>query len=140
MTKWTLLSCVAVLTLGLVATDAAACWDNSDQIILKLRKLNLNTGQLKDVFAYQAEHKAVVARAHKEGLGCRYHENHDAVFEKSAIGVLTDEQFKKHTGRVRTKVESLEHENYTLRKKVERLEKLLAEMQKQLDELTKKSK
>ncbi len=140
MTKWTLFSCALALTVGLVATDATACWDNSDQMILKLKKLRLNTEQLKDVFAYRAEHKAVVARAHKESLGCRYHENHDAVFEKAAIGVLTDEQFKKHTGRVRTRVESLEHENYTLRKKIERLEKLLAEMQKQLDELKKNNK
>lgn len=137
MTKWTLIFCALALTLGLVATDATACWDNTDQIISKLKKLDLSTEQLKDVFAYNKTHKAVVARAHKESLGCRYHENHDAVFEKQAIGVLTDEQFKQHTGRVRTKVESLGHENYTLRKKIERLEKVLEEMQKQLDEMKK---
>ena len=133
MTRWTLLVSALALAVGVMAPDANACWDNSDRVIVSLKKVSLTTEQLKDVFKYQKEHKAVVARAHKEGLGCRYHENHDAVFERKAVGVLTREQFEKHVGRKRTKVEGLEHENYTLRKEIEKLRKLIAALEKKLD-------
>ena len=140
MRKSVVVACAAVLVLGFVAHDAAACWDNSDGVIMSLKKLKLTTDQLKDIFKYQEEHREVIVRAHKEGLGCRYHENHDAVFEKTAIGVLTNAQFKKHTGRTRSKVESLEHTNWELRKKIERLEKKLKELQAQLEKISAKKK
>ena len=114
------------LALGLMAPKAAACWDNTDEFVLKLKKVKLTTEQLKEVFAFQKQHKAIVVRAHKEGLGCRYHENHEAVFQKQAVGVLTDEQFKKAVGRKRTKVESLTFENKQLKKKLAAMEKRLA--------------
>ena len=127
--KRTVIFAACLLALGLLAPRAAACWDNTDEMVVKLKKLDLTTQQLKDVFAYQKEHKEVVDRAHREGLGCRYHENHDAVFEKKAIGVLNDGQFKKYTGRERTEVESLEHENYLLKKRIEELEKRIRELE-----------
>ena len=121
-----ILGVVAVaLVVGLAAPAAFACWDNSDAMVVKLQKLKLTTEQLKDIVVLQKQHKAVVVRAHKEGLGCRYHENHDAVFEKQAVGVLSDAQFKTHTGRKRDKVESLTYENRMLKKKLEKLEKEL---------------
>jgi hypothetical protein len=121
-----------LLVLGSLATEARACWDNTDQVIAKLKRLELSTDQLKDVFAFQKEHREVVERAHLEGLGCRYHENHHVVFEKKAIGVLDDGQFKRHTGRDRTEVESLEHENYLLKKRIAELEKRLKELEARL--------
>ena len=118
------LGLVAVaLVIGLVAPTALACWDNTDAVVVKLKKMKLTTEQLKDIFVYVEQHREVVKRAHSEGLGCRYHENHDAVFEKQAVGVLTDSQFRQYTGRTRTKIETLTHENRLLKKKVARLEK-----------------
>jgi hypothetical protein len=96
----------------------------------KLKKVELTTVQLKEIFKLRNDHKAVVVRAHKEGLGCRYHENHEAVFEKQAVGVLNDEQFKKVEGRKRTKVESLTYENVQLKKKLAKLERELAQLKK----------
>ena len=126
MAKRILVLSVVGLALGLLAPNASACWDNTDEFMLKLKKVKLTTQQLKEVFALQKQHKAIVVRAHKEGLGCRYHENHEAVFQKQAVGVLTDAQFKKATGRKRTKVESLTYENVQLKKKLAAMEKRLA--------------
>jgi len=123
---------LCALLVALAAPAALACWDNSDRFIVSLKKLDLSTDQLKDIFAYQKEHRGVVARAHSEGLGCRYHENHDAVFEKQAVGVLTNAQFKTHTGRQRTQVESLTYENRLLKKEIVRLEALIKALQAQL--------
>ena len=122
MVKRTLGLVAVALIVGLIAPNAFACWDNSDALVVKLKKLKLSTEQLKDVFAYQKTHREVVVRAHREGLGCRYHENHDAVFEKQAVGVLTDSQFRQHTGRARSKIETMTYENRLLKKKVARLE------------------
>jgi hypothetical protein len=123
----------AVLIVALLAPQAFACWDNTDRVILQLKKLDLSTEQLKEIFALQKEHRAVITRAHEEDLGCRYHEDHEAVFQKKAIGVLTDTQFKKQTGRERNEVEALTYENYKLRKEIARLkaelEKLCAELE-----------
>lgn len=127
------------LVVGWMAPQAVACWDNTDLFVVKLKKLNLSTEQLKDVFVYQKQHRAVVVRAHRERLGCKYHEDHEAVFQKQAIGVLTDAQFKKHTGRVRTKVESLEYENRLLKKKIEKMEKRIQALEKQLEEAKKRA-
>lgn len=132
MAKW--IGCVCALALLLVAVpDASACWDNTDQVVIKLKKLDLNTEQLKEIFVFHKQHREVVKRAHKEGLGCKYHENHDAVFEKQAVGVLDNAQFKKHTGRDRTKVESLEYDNRQLKKKIAKLEKRLKELEAKLE-------
>ena len=62
MAKKIVLLSAFVLALGVVASNAVACWDNSDRIILQLKKLNLSTEQIKDVFLYQKEHKDVVVR------------------------------------------------------------------------------
>ena len=140
MVKRVLFLAILSLSVAFLASEASACWDNSDGLILKLKKLDLNTEQLKDVFAFQNEHRAVVKRAHRERLGCRYHENHDAVFQKKAIGVLTNGQFKKYTGRVRTKVETLEHENWRLKKEIAKLRALIEKLQKQLEATAAKTK
>ena len=123
-----------LLVFVLVAAPAAlACYDNTDLFVKKLKKVDLTTAQLKEIFELQQQHRAVVQRAHKEGLGCKYHENHEKmVFEKQAVGVLTDEQFKKVQGRARTKVESLTYENKQLKKKIAKMEKELAELKKLL--------
>ena len=132
MVKRTLGLVTVALVVGLIAPNAFACWDNSDAIVVKLKKLKLSTEQLKDVFAYQKAHRDVVVRAHKEGLGCRYHENHDAVFEKQAVGVLTDSQFRHYTGRARSKIETLTFENRVLKKKVAKLEKRIKALESAL--------
>ena len=106
-----------------------------DRIILQLKKLDLNTEQLTNVFLYQKEHKDVVVRAHKEGLGCRYHENHDAVFEKKAVGVLTGTQFKKHTGRERTKIESLQYDTRLQTKEIAKLKEMIKKLEAELAKL-----
>ena len=103
MAKRILVLSVVGLALGLMAPKALACWDNTDEFVIKLKKVKLSTKQLKEIFAIQKQHKAVVVRAHKEGLGCRYHENHEAVFQKQAVGVLTDAQFKTAVGRKRAR-------------------------------------
>lgn len=121
------------LFVGIVAPAAVACWDNTDLFVTKLKKVNLTTEQMKELFDLQKQHRVVVKRAHKEGLGCKYHENHEKlVFEKQAVGVLNDEQFKKVQGRKRTKVESLTFENKQLKKKLAALEKRLAALEKAL--------
>ena len=95
--------------------------------------MNLTTEQMKEIFDLQKQHRVVVKRAHTEGLGCKYHENHEKlVFEKQAVGVLNDEQFKKVQGRKRTKVESLTFENKQLKAKLAKLEKRLAALEKAL--------
>jgi len=129
MTKRVLGLGVAALVIAVLSPAAYACWDNSDMFVAKLKKVNLTTEQLKEVFELQKQHKAVVVRAHKEGLGCRYHENHDKVFEKQAVGILNDDQFKKAIGRKRTKVESLTYENKVLKKKLAEMEKRLARLE-----------
>ncbi|MHC4955208.1 MAG: hypothetical protein ACYTGZ_15245 [Planctomycetota bacterium] len=140
MTKRILGVVAIALVIGIAAPTALACWDNSDLFVTKLQKAKLTTEQLKEIFELKKEHKAVVVRAHKEGLGCRYHENHEAVFEKQAVGVLTDEQFKKVVGRKRSKVESLTYENKMLKKKLAAMEKRLAALEKLLKESQAKKK
>ena len=130
MVKKVLLFSVLALVFAQFAPTASACWDNTDELIAKLKKLRLNTEQLDDIFAAHKEHKAVVKRAHTEGLGCHYHEKHEKVFQKKAIGVLDNSQFKKFTGRDRTKVEALEYRNRQLEKEVERLKKKIQELEK----------
>ena len=88
--------CACLLVFSAVRATATTpfCWDNTDKLIVKLKTLDLTTEQLKDVFAYQAEHRELMAASHEDGRGCRVHENHEVVFEKMSIGVLTDEQRK----------------------------------------------
>lgn len=128
------------LFVALAAPAALACWDNSDQFVTKLKKAELTTGQLKEIFSLQKQLRTVVARAHTEGLGCKYHENHEKlVFEKQAVGVLNDDQFKKVVGRKRTKIESLTFENAELKKRLAKMEKQLAELKALLLKKTAKS-
>ena len=106
------------------------CWDNTDTTIAKLRKVELNTTQLADIFKYQKDHRDLVARAHTERLGCQIHEANEAEFEKKAVGVLDDGQFQKFAGRKRTEIETLRYENYLLKKEIEQLKKALEELKK----------
>ena len=119
------LACVIVVG----ATQASAltpfCWDNTDKLIVKLKKVQLTTEQLKDVFAYQTEHRELMAATHTDGRGCAVHENHEVLFEKQSIGVLSDKQFKAFKGRARNENESLRYENYLLEKELERMQKEL---------------
>ncbi len=122
----------AAILFGVAAPAARACDDNTDVFVKKIQKVDLSTQQLKSVFAYHAEHKAFIAKSHREGLGCLQHERHQADFEKAAIGVLDDGQFKTFTGRVRTESESLRYENHLLKTEVERLKAELEALRKEI--------
>lgn len=122
-----------VVAVAFVSSDAwahasAMCWDRTDKLIVKMKKVDLTTEQLQDVFTYQSEHRAYMRAVHRRGEGCHKHEIAELDFEKKAIGVLNDEQFEELQGRERSEAETLRYENYVLRKEVEAL-------QKQLDEL-----
>ncbi len=134
------LACVFVLGASNASALSPFCWDNTDKLLVKLKKVNLTTEQLKDVFAYQSEHRDLMARSHTEGLGCRVHENHEVMFEKQSIGVLTDKQFKSFKGRVRNEAEGLRYENYLLEKELQRMKKELEALTAQLDALAAASK
>jgi hypothetical protein len=121
---------VCAFALTAAAPAAKACDDNTDTTVLKLQKLDLSTQQLKQIFAFQQEHKAFIQKAHTERLGCLAHENHIAEFEKAAFGVLNDNQFQKAVGRKRTEVESLRYENYVLQQEIARLKAELEALRK----------
>ena len=108
------------------AGTAHACWDNTDKTIKKMKKLDLTTEQLKDVFQYQKSHRELITQCHRDGSGCAKHERAEVDFQKNAYGVLDDKQFQKATGRERNEVESLRFENYRLKKANEKLKKELA--------------
>ncbi|MFN0204797.1 MAG: hypothetical protein ACKVS6_00600 [Planctomycetota bacterium] len=112
------------------APIARACDDNSDQVMQRLKKVDLTTEQLKQVFAYQNDHKNFITKAHKEGLGCRSHESNVAVFEKSAVGILSDDQFKKYSGRERNETETLRYQNYLLKQEIDKLKKEIESLKK----------
>ena len=121
------------ILLGILTAAAPFCWDKTDDMIVKLKKVKLTSEQLQDVFAYQAEHRTMIERAHEGDLGCRFHENHHVQFQKSAIGVLTDEQFQAFTGRGRNETETLRYENYLLKKELEALKRRLAQLEAEAD-------
>ena len=129
MTRKLLALCAFVLVLG-VSEASAFCYDKTDNLIVKLKKLNLNTEQLKDIFEYQQDHKDLIVQSHSDGRGCRYHEKMEVEFEKASIGVLTDEQFEKYAGRERTETEALRYENYLLKKELARLERVSGQRQR----------
>jgi hypothetical protein len=117
---------VAAFVLILGANQASAfCWDNTDELIVKLKRLNLSTEQLKDVFQYQEQHRDLITSSHQDGSGCRHHEAMEVNFQKHSIGVLTNEQFEKLQGRERNETEGLRYDNYLLKKEVARLKKEL---------------
>ncbi len=109
-------------------TSSPMCWDRTDKLIVEMKKLELTNDQLKDVFAFQADHRKYMRAVHRRGEGCHKHEIAEVDFEKRSIGVLTDQQFEKLQGRKRTEAETLRYENYVLKKEI-------AALQKQLDEL-----
>ena len=117
---------VAVFALVLGANQASAfCWDNTDELIVKLKRLQLNTEQLKDVFQYQQQHRDLITSSHTDGRGCRHHEAMEVQFQKASIGVLTDAQFQQLQGRERNETETLRYDNYLLKKELARLKKEL---------------
>lgn len=133
MTRKLIALSVFVLALGVARVEAASfCWDNTDKLIVKLQKLDLKTDQLKDVFQYQAKHRDLIVSSHKDGRGCRFHEHAEVDFEKASIGVLTDEQFQKLSGRDRNETEGLRYSNYLLNKEIARMQLQLAELRAQL--------
>lgn len=111
------------------------CWDKTDRLIVQLKKLDLNTEQLQDVFEFQKQHRDLMSACHEDGRGCGVHERAEVDFEKKSIGVLNDEQFKKHTGRKRTEAETLRYENHLLKKELAELKQQLAALQLQLASL-----
>lgn len=127
---------VSAVLLVLGASDASAfCWDKTDDLIVKLKKLNLTTEQLKDVFQYQAQHRDLIASSHKDGRGCGTHEAMEVDFQKASIGVLTNDQFSKLQGRARTEAEGLRYDNYLLKKEVARLKAELEALKGELASL-----
>lgn len=122
---------MAAVALVAAAPSLTACYDNTDQMVVRLRKLDLSTDQMKSVFAFQNEHRDFVKKSHSDRAGCLAHERHDLVFEKQAIGVLTDAQFKTYTGRVRSESETLTYQNYLLKTEIERLKAEIAALKAQ---------
>jgi hypothetical protein len=116
-------ACVLVLGVSQASANAPFCHDNTDKLIVQLKKVDLTTEQLKDVFVFQKQHREFVAQSHTDGRGCSAHERMEVTFERQSIGVLTDEQFKKYKGRVRNENEGLRYENYLLKKEVQRMKK-----------------
>lgn len=123
---------VTAFVLAVGVAPASACWDHTDRLIEKLKKVNPTIVQLQDIFEYQQQHRDLIAHSHEEGLGCSTHERAEADFEKAAIGVLTDAQFEDLTGRPRNETETLRYENYTLRKELARLQQEIARLQEQI--------
>ena len=130
-----LLACVLVLGVTQASATAPYCYDNTDKLIVKLKKLELTTEQLKDVFEYQQDHRDLIAHSHNGGGGCRVHEAAEVDFQKRAIGVLDDKQFQRFQGRARNENEQLRYDNYLLQKEVERMRKEMAALRKQLEAL-----
>ena len=124
-----LVAFVVVLSVG----QAFACYDNTDRLLVKLKKVDLTTEQLQDVFKYQKAHRDLIAASHEDGRGCSFHEHAEVDFEKASIGVLTDEQFEEFTGRARNEAESLRYENYLLKKELERMKLELAQLKAALE-------
>lgn len=125
------------LALAFGTADAATtpgpfCWDKTDKVIIQLKKVDLTNDQLRQLIVYQKEHRAVIKDAHSNGHTCRMHEDHHVEFERSAFGVLSDEQFEKAKGRARTEVESLRHENYELQQELAAMRKELAALRAEL--------
>lgn len=123
----------AAIAFAAAAPIARACDDNSDQVVQRLKKVDLSTEQLKQVFAYQTEHKAFISKSHRDGLGCASHESHVAVFEKSAVGILSDAQFKTYSGRERNENETLRYQNYILKQEIDKLKKEIESLKKPSD-------
>jgi hypothetical protein len=111
----------AALLLAIGALPAQACRDQTEQVIKKLKKIDVTMNQMKDVFELQKKQRGEITKAHTEGLGCKYHEDKEVDFEKAAFGVLDDAQFEKLMGRERNEIERLRHDNYTLVKEIEKL-------------------
>jgi len=116
-------ACVLMLGVSQASASAPWCHDNTDKLIVKLKKVDLTTDQLKDVFSFQKQHRDLISQSHSDGHGCSFHEKMEVTFEKQSIGVLTDEQFKKFKGRDRNETEGLRYENYLLKKEVQRMKK-----------------
>jgi len=114
-------------------STASACWDNTDLLVKKMKKLELTTEQLKDVFQYQKVHRDLITQCHQDGRGCSTHERAEKDFAKKAYGVLTDKQFEKVAKRKRSEVESLRFKNY-------KLEKDNAKLKRQIDQMKKAKK
>ncbi len=127
----------SLLVVGLTQAEARApfCYDNTDKLVVKLKKVQLTTEQLKDIFQYQQEHRDLIAASHADGRGCTVHEHAELDFEKRSIGVLDDTQFKQLKGRVREEAEQLRYENYLLKKEVERMQQEMAALRAQMDAL-----
>jgi len=130
-----LLACLLVVGLTQASARAPFCYDNTDQLVVKLKKVQLTTEQLKDIFQYQQEHRDLIAACHADGRGCSLHEQAEVEFQKRSIGVLDDAQFKQFKGRVRDETEQLRYDNYLLRKEVERMEQQMAVLRAQLEAL-----
>ena len=111
-------------------STAEACWDNTDLLVKKMKKLDLTTEQLKDVFQYQKQHRDLITQCHKDGRGCSVHERAEKDFAKKAYGVLTDKQFEKVAKRKRTEVESLRYKNYKLEKDNAKLKREIERLKK----------
>ena len=62
-------ACVLVLGVSQASASAPFCHDNTDKLIVQLKKVDLTTEQLKDVFVFQKQHREFVAQSHTDGRG-----------------------------------------------------------------------
>ena len=121
----------ALLAVGALVGNlksADACHDNWDEVIAKLRTLDLTKAQLDTFFSFEKKLAQRRAEDHRNGYSCSRHQVHVKAYEQTAIGMLDDDQFKKYTGRKRNEIESL-------RKEVEELKVEVASLKKQVAEL-----
>ena len=109
--------------------SADACHDNWDEVIAKLRTLDLTKVQLDTFFSFGKSLAQKRAEDHRDGYSCSHHQVHVKAYEQTAIGMLDDGQFKKYTGRERTEVESLRREVDELKVEVAALKKQMRELQ-----------
>ena len=92
MRKLCLLGAVLFGVLLVPNLDASSpyCWDKTDRLIVQLKKLDLNTEQLQDVFEFQKQHRDLMAACHEDGRGCGVHERAEVDFEKKGLQVALD--------------------------------------------------
>ncbi|MCZ6690375.1 MAG: hypothetical protein O7H41_12290 [Planctomycetota bacterium] len=108
--------------------DASACHDNWDEIIVKLKAVDLTKVQMDQVFGMQKDLARLRSEDHRKGFSCSRHEVHVKAYEQTAIGLLDGNQFKKYTGRSRTEVEKLRKEVGELKAEVAELKKAIQEL------------
>ncbi len=89
----------------------------------QLETLTLNAAQKQAIGTYEKAFLAQWRKTHEE-KGCSHHESHANEFVAAASGVLSDDQFRKFRGRVRTEAEKVQNEVWSTGVYIENLLKI----------------